>query len=883
MQKVVLTLVTAVFAAAVSARTVYDAGKALRQNCTSGTYANPYTDANGGVWSYYTSSAVAPFTGLSKFTTHEKIDSNQLDGWGGTASPHLKVNITGRTLTRSSFLNEAEPIEADELVFHPAASGNTYTVLRFIVPEDGWYSAFVSFRDTSLQPASNSPDVNSGASVHVTLGKAPTDVVQVSGIVSLEHVANSTPRLDFQMPVRWLEKDMRLNFAVGNNVHDTSLANPHSNDATGIKVFIVKEDEGSFYDAGLALENNVSGSYLNPNGNVQDGAWYYLRPTVPAGVDFATWAPTGFTYVAEAFNAQCKRAEGVGFCNNTENKSPFVVVNTNGTAASGVAPREVCAHPNPTTGWTTIRFRPPVSGWYSGSIVARDINRNLDRDGVRVFLNIADHAVDSAYVDYNDKSNATAHITFDARLLAAGEPVDIIVSPTTTIDSDATAISAIFRREAGDVYDAATAFAAQWAGGSTAHPFPDLLGGGATWDVGAKTNAQVFSQFYSMPATLSLAGSDLNWCVYASGTSQANGNLPRIALATNGVVSSDSYYLMGGSTGWARLLRGIPNEMFVHPNTPGYQSSSPTVRAVVPSDGIYRVRGHARDLNTDVVLQSPNGADGVRFSIAAGGRVVATALVSADAVRNAGSAAEASLDGDRLWLRAGEKIDAVVDPVANNQSDGTGLSVCYVKEDDVQDGSRVVNVHFTDGGTGKFSVTGQRPREGWADWNKWNALRPGDAASASVRNCYEADGTTQRNLAVTLTRDSGTVIAKGASTDALFYSYVLSLGTADTYTFTVSNLKKNEPYTLYLYSVKNASGLGNATFTVGGVMKGLEEMWVLSNGQKVVTRFDVTSDANGQITGTFAAADANGGAFNGLTLVGALPAYIPTGTLLIVK
>ena len=35
------------------ARTVYDAGKALRQNCESGSYANPYEDANGGVWSYH--------------------------------------------------------------------------------------------------------------------------------------------------------------------------------------------------------------------------------------------------------------------------------------------------------------------------------------------------------------------------------------------------------------------------------------------------------------------------------------------------------------------------------------------------------------------------------------------------------------------------------------------------------------------------------------------------------------------------------------------------------------------------------------------------------------------------------------------------------------
>ena len=36
----------------------------------------------------------------------------------------------------------------------------------------------------------------------------------------------------------------------------------------------------------------------------------------------------------------------------------------------------------------------------------------------------------------------------------------------------------------------------------------------------------------------------------------------------------------------------------------------------------------------------------------------------------------------------------------------------------------------------------------------------------------------------------------------------------------------------------------------------------------MLTRFDVVADANGEISGTFAAADGNGGAFNGLTLVG---------------
>ena len=60
---------------------------------------------------------------------------------------------------------------------------------------------------------------------------------------------------------------------------------------------------------------------------------------------------------------------------------------------------------------------------------------------------------------------------------------------------------------------------------------------------------------------------------------------------------------------------------------------------------------------------------------------------------------------------------------------------------------------------------------------------------------------------------------------------------------------------------------------MGGATKGVEEPWSLG-ATKVLTRFDVMSDANGVVTGTFAAADSNGGAFNGLTLVGDIPKFL---------
>ena len=153
----------------------------------------------------------------------------------------------------------------------------------------------------------------------------------------------------------------------------------------------------------------------------------------------------------------------------------------------------------------------------------------------------------------------------------------------------------------------------------------------------------------------------------------------------------------------------------------------------------------------------------------------------------------------------------------------------------------------------------------------------------TLENCREADGTTHRNVSFTLKRDSGANIAKGSTGggSALHNIWAESTGTSDTYTFTLSKLNANEPYTLYLYSAKGGA-IGNGAFTLGGVTKTAEEPWNLRD-VKVLARFDVTSDANGEISGTFAAADANGGAFNGLTLVGEFPDYIPAGTAVIFR
>ena len=867
-----ICLIVVQVAATASARTVYDAGKALRQNFqNNATPANPYTDENGGIWTYSSAAGVAPFTSLGNFaSSYAKTDNNQLQGWGGTSSPHLKVNITDHALTDSSFVTktggvlDGEPIDVNEMMIHPGQSGNSYMVLRFTAPEDGWYSAFASFHDTSKEASATA---SSGASVAITLG---TSDVLVRGIVSLEGASGSTKRFDFQMPVRYMTAGTEIRIAVGNNAGASGTA--HASDATGVKVFVTKEDVGTFYDSGIAMTNNVATSYVNPYGNIKDGTWYYLKTSVPSSsVDFVSWAPDNFmTNTAERISTKGTRSSGglKGFGRDSSAASPYVVVNSGTSEADNTAPGELQAHPYGSDArvWTTIRFRPTVSGYYSASVVARNLTKG---NGVDAYLLVSGNVVTNAHVSLAGFSS-TARLTFDARLIVAGEPVDIVISPNTAPASDATAVSAIFRRESSAVYDAGTSFYSDRAGGGTTASFTDLLGG-ATWQLGAKTNAWCGAQFYDALETFSVAsGSKTKW--WMQGRFGSWGEFPYFIMITNGVASIDGSFDIN-----ADLFAVAPYEFAARPNDPGYQSSSPTIKATVPADGIYRVRSCVRDLNN-------GGGDGVRASVAVNGYIADSAVVWR--LASGGGLYEAVLSADRLWLKSGDRIEYVVDPQESKNEDPTGLSACYEIED-ASPSAHVINIDVTGSGNGRFSSTTATAREGWGTWNRWNAIRFSSSlpqtSSRTIENCREANGTTRRNVAFTISRDSGATIQKGSGSGptGLHNIWVSSESASDTYSFTLSKLKANEPYTLWIYSAKATAG-GNATFTVGGVTKGVEEPWSLG-ATNMVTRFDVASDSNGEISGTFAAADANGGAFNGLTLVGEFPEYDPPGMIIILR
>lgn len=871
-------LIAVLVSASASARTVYDAGKAFNE---AGHNVNTF-----GPWSLlHASSDDLATTSAFDTSTGGTIP---LVGIGGSSSPWVRVNA-GST----SQLLDGEEVLPGELYLHPGnpTTEKPFDVVRFTAPQDGWYSAVVFAHDCAKNTTFDTWNPKACAGVQVTV-RAGGNVL-VRQIVSLEDQSDDNPshRFDFQVPVRHLAAGETIEVVVGNK---SATSSGHSSDATGLRFIVTKEDEGAFYDSGIALTNNIDTTYVNPYGNIKDGTWYYLLASVPAGTDFTNWAPANFNNaLTSRISTKATRSDASsqrGFAGAASGTSPYVLVNETAAGSSAstsassqssqIAPCELHVHPKASDlkDWPVIRFRPPASGYYSASIVARDVIRGKPTDtptpdGVHVYLLVSGTVVTNVYISAETFSS-TAHLTFGPRLLVANEPVDIAMFANTSASSDATGISAIFRREPGDVYDAGKAFYANRLHENTGFEFDDLLGGGARWFLGAKTNAWCGAQFYEELKESQVAGgAKTMWWMQSRFTSYSE--YPYFVMATNGTATADSTF-----TSPSDLLAASPQEFVAIVNDPGYQSSSPTLKATVPSDGVYRARSYARDLNN-------NGGDGVQVSVVANGHVAATSPVMRD---SGGTIYETALGADRLWLKGGDRIEYVVDPLSNRTSDPTGLSACY-EICDASPSARVINIDFgvPSSVAGRFSNYTGAGREGWSDWNKWNALRISDstpAATVSIDNCREADGMTKRNVKLTLASTSGNVTKGYTSGDmptgsALHNNWAKSDSASDAYTFTLSKLKKNEPYTLYLYSAKGGAE-GNGSFTVGGVTKTADDPWNLKD-TKVVARFDVASDSNGEISGTFAAADANGGAFNGLTLVGEFPEYEPLGMIIIFR
>ena len=832
------------------ARTVYDAGAAFND---IGHNVNVF-----GPWSLWHASDDDLVT-TSAFDATEGA-SGDYKGIGGSSSPYVRVNTSA-----SAKISAGETVLPNEFFIHPAnpSTATPSVAVRFSVPEDGWYSALVFVHDIGRETNNGSSD-DSGIKFSI---RAAGNLL-VSQIVSQEGYTNNNPtvRFDFQMPVRWMTAGETIEAVIGNK---NKTKNGHTSDATGLRFTVTKEDDGAFYDSGIAITNNLATRYETPYGTMAEGTWYYLLAS-------AASSTSPLTNVSQQAVSRMSE-QGVNgslngfFIKDRTTSSPYVTVNGTAASTASVAPGELRIHPHAgdSMKWPVVRFRPPVSGFYSASVVARDVARGTasGANGVDVYLYVADTLVTNTYVSLETFAS-TACLTFGSRLVAAGEPIDIVVSPSANVSSDATGVSAIFRRDAS-VADAGSALLANFAAASPAHPFADAAISGATWDIGYAADAAV-TNFTTAAVEIDAATGTLGWRGYAY---RASDGLSRICVATTGIAGVDGVYLSANSP----LLAIAAGELFSQPYRANNVFGTPVARGVVVESGLYRIRAYARDIKT-------GSGDGIRIAVGPDGAVGASTAVS----RESGTMLpyEAAADASLVWLRAGEganvaifsKVDAATADAESFYNDGTGFGACYVKTADAPE-SRVVNIDIGGGGAGRFSSFSGRGREGWSDWTRWNALRPGSSASASVENCREADGTTPRNVALSLARSSGAAIsaASGATGCDLLDTGVSSTGDADGYSFTLSKLTSGAAYTLYLY------GTGDAAFTVGGETKALEGQWFRADYEPCFARFEATADANGEIAGTFAASSASGAAFSGLTLVGEFPEYVPSAFIITLR
>ena len=121
----VLSIAVALAAAAASARTVYDVGKAFNE---AGHNTNSF-----GAWSFlHASGDTLASTAAFDATTG---GTGTLVGIGGNASPWIRVNAGS-----DSQVSYGEEILPGELYLHPAnpSTSNPYNVIRFTAQEEGW-------------------------------------------------------------------------------------------------------------------------------------------------------------------------------------------------------------------------------------------------------------------------------------------------------------------------------------------------------------------------------------------------------------------------------------------------------------------------------------------------------------------------------------------------------------------------------------------------------------------------------------------------------------------------------------------------------------------------------------------------------------------------
>ena len=822
--------------------TVFDAGLALKANM-QGSPANPYTDANGGVWTYGRTTAVAGGT----LSTLDKTDQD----WGATikgfsewtALPTINVNIGDVAVPCANGLSDLNhTIAPGEIVLHPETppQPNPYAIIRFIVPQTNVYDIAATFRDVSV----GGGDGTAGIDVHVVVNGQDLS----SALVSAD---GTGPLPSFTAKVRaiHLAAGDTIDFVVGPNGF-------YGNDGTAVLATITTHTPGQSdlinldingynpyapdTDPVPGMDKNYSGA-----GRVGETNDFWNRMSITHATFESLKAPSlkladGVTNTTVSFSLSTvgggtMNADFAGYlANPLLNDYVYVTEATYRFTLSGLVPNAA---------YDLYFYSQCGNGYMPG----RFLINGTSYDSIYKWFPTSAGGDYAACLDITADGNGSITGDFsraDPNLPGLLNGLQIVgtfpVSHPETVNLDLNGYGP------GDPPDAPA-------------------GAGDAYSGAARVGYA--GEFWNRAAVK-------DWTV-------ASITAPNLKLA-DGITNTTVRFSLSAGLGSLLGADRMPTDNLLNPLMDDcvyiFDNTSPTNRftlsGLVPNATydlyFYSHGGHTyypgRFIINGVVCDSINQA----FSSGAGGDYALCAGITADST--------GSISGD--FCRASPDIAATLD----------GLQI--VGEFPRQHAD-IVNLDING-----FKPTDPDPEPGPADvysgaavigsaGDYWNQVTVPNATVSefTVRHLTLTDGTNKSPVTFSMSKVGGGLlnsdrIPQELALNPLLDEYLFIENPGVTYQFTISGLVPNTPYDLYFYS--SAGVLDRpGRFVIDGVAHDSVDAWFPTGrrGGDYAVCGGITADAGGLITGEFGQAFAGTDAvFNGLQIMGTIP-QIPQGTL----
>ncbi len=852
-------------AATATTTIVHDAARDL---CLNQANAATYTNAYGGVWTFMRAdSNTGNRTVLPSYRegegTHTVGETSQAVVYqrgpamatsGTETNPRFAVNQTAWNDTTENWRGSGHPaIPSGSLSCHPGKlqDGKRCAVLRFTVPRSGTYRVVARAWDQNTGTRGVSLLVNGAVqgSRQTWSGNASAPVTKDFSLAAAAYSAGDT-----------------IEFAIDGN-------NTYSANATGLE-FKIEETVEDAVDAAASFRAGQSAA--SPPNPFSDsfGSWSAIETDGLVTDKTRTNMPAASAVVSEqgtSISGWGENATSSPYLRVNMADAMVVTTNANGTTSTtqgrAFAPREFMLHPkNGANAAVVLRVIPTAGGIYDIGISARDMNNTKTEftadDGVNVWLLNGGRALGKMRVSA-ERTSASGTIFVPEVRVAPGIPVEVVVDNCGKNGNDLTGLVAAFVKR--DIpcasWSANSAMIASEKSGSPSNPFSQ---NGATWTAGYCAGG-LNGPFTAYGTRYDVGTAITGW---KFGTAA---NIPRIAANKAGRILTATE-----AGGQLPLGEGA---LMGHPSR---DNGATAVRFTAPRYGVYSASAWATDFSHETKYVAED--NGVAVHIMAGGKSLDSTIVNASPHGSWASVPGQGVVGkDRIYLKSGETIDFVIDMNGYQNNDATEL-YAWVDEDAELTAKTVLSVDLDGAASaGTYSGTARMGYSGGV----WTRLAVPDGAAAVESRPLKDSGTGERTGAVLVLSKAGGIAATadGGATDttasALFRDGVVSTGTSDVTTFTLTGLLPEADYDLYLYSrAKSGDAVVNGAFASGGAEAVSTEEWFADNGGDYAV-LKVRSDASGVASGTFRSASDATAVWGGLQIVGpGYAGYVPEATVL---